>query len=235
MIGIQDSNQKIVGNNLLLNLDAGQLRSYPTTGTVWTDLSGNNTTGTLTNGPTFNSGNGGSIFTDGTNDFVSTPQAGAGSATANYTFSAWFKNDNYSEDKFVLVRGRDGFGSGWSLSVAVNTAGKAAIGAVPTSPSVIGLGAVGTSTLALNTWYYITGVWTASTSLKAYVNGVLEGTTLTTGRTNLRTSTNGWVLGSITNAIFTSGYTAAVHVYNIALTDAQILNNFNASKSRFGY
>lgn len=235
MIGIQDSNQKIVGNNLLLNLDAGQLRSYPTTGTVWTDLSGNNTTGTLTNGPTFNSANGGSIFTDGTNDFVSTPLAGAGSATANYTFSAWFNNNNYSEDKYILCRGRDGFGSGWSLLLAVNTLGKARAGAATTSPSVVGTETAGTSTLALNTWYYITGLWTASTSIKVYVNGVLEGTALATGRTNLRTSTNGFVLGSITNTNFTSGYTAAVHVYNIALTDAQILNNFNASKSRFGY
>jgi len=45
----------IVTSGLVLALDAGNTKSYPNTGTVWTDLSGNGNTGTLTNGPTFNS------------------------------------------------------------------------------------------------------------------------------------------------------------------------------------
>jgi len=221
----------IVRNGLVLALDAANTKSYVSGSTVWSDVSGNNRNGTLTNGPTFDSANGGSIFTDGTNDVITT--AYSGSATDNYTFSAWFKNDNYSEDKYVLNRGRDGFGNGWSLLLAVNAAGKATAGAVPTIPSVIGIGPSSTTTLALNTWYYITGVWIASTSINVYVNGILEGTTSATGRTSLRTSTNGWCLGSITNTLFTSGYTAAAHIYNVALTDAQILQNYNALKSRF--
>ncbi len=51
-------------------LDAGNNRSYPGSGTSWTDLSRNGITGTLTNGPTFNSGSGGRIVFDGTNDRV---------------------------------------------------------------------------------------------------------------------------------------------------------------------
>ena len=46
--GILDSGQKIITDGLVLNLDAAQLRSYPTTGTTWTDLSGNSNNGTPT-------------------------------------------------------------------------------------------------------------------------------------------------------------------------------------------
>ena len=61
---------RIVSNGLVLCLDAANKRSYPGTGTTWTDLSGNSNNGTLTNGPTFSAGNMGSILFDGTNDYV---------------------------------------------------------------------------------------------------------------------------------------------------------------------
>jgi hypothetical protein len=66
---------EIAESGLVLALDAGNLKSYPTTGTTWTDLSGNGNTGTLTNGPTYSSANGGSISFDGTNDYVTIPDS----------------------------------------------------------------------------------------------------------------------------------------------------------------
>ena len=54
----------IITSGLILNLDAGNVASYPGSGTTWTDLSGNGNNGTLINGPTFNSSNGGSILFD---------------------------------------------------------------------------------------------------------------------------------------------------------------------------
>ena len=57
-------------NGLVLALDAANTKSYPGSGTTWTDLSGRGNTGTLTNGPTYSSANGGSIVFDGTNDYV---------------------------------------------------------------------------------------------------------------------------------------------------------------------
>jgi hypothetical protein len=222
----------IVRNGLVLLLDAADKKSYPGSGTTWYDISGNSNLGTLTNGPTFNSGNWGSIFTDGSDDVVTTTYFG--SATDNYTFSVWFKNDNYSEIKYILSRGRDGFGNGWSLFNAVRDTGYAIIGVVPTSPSTVGISVDSTSVLALNKWYYITGVWTAGVSLQVYVNGVFENTTTSVaGRTILRSSSNGWCLGSISNTIFTSGYTAACHIYNRVLTSKEILQNYNATKTRF--
>jgi hypothetical protein len=222
---------KMVTDGLVLLLDAADKNSYPDSGTTWRDVSGNANIGTLINGPTFDSANGGSIFTDGVNDWVSTNTFG-GSATDSYTFSAWFKNDNFDEAKYILGRGRDGNGAGWSLYIAIQTNGTALAGAVTTVPSLAGLGTTGTIPILLNTWYHITGVWTAGSSLKCYINGILDGTLLTSS-TNLRTSTDGWWLGSITTTNFTSGYNAIMQVYNRVLSDAEILQNYNAMASRF--
>jgi hypothetical protein len=221
----------IVTTGLVLNLDAANTKSYVSGSTIWNDISQGGNNGTLVNGPTFNSANGGSIVFAGTNDYVSNTYLGT--AISDYTFSVWFKNDNYSEAKYTINRGRDGAGNGWSLTLYVNTTGIASAGAVPTIPSTVGIVANGVSTLALNTWYYITGVWTAGSSVKVYVNGTLEGTTNTAG-TSLRTSTNNWVLGSVSTTIYTSGYTAIAQIYNRALSAQEILQNFNATRTRFG-
>jgi hypothetical protein len=64
---------RIVTDGLVLSLDAGDRNSYPGSGTTWRDLSGNNNSGSLVNGPTFNSANQVSILFDGVNDYVSGP------------------------------------------------------------------------------------------------------------------------------------------------------------------
>ena len=60
----------IVKDGLILDLDAAKRDSYPSSGTVWNDISGFQNNGTLINGPTFNSSNGGSIVFDGVDDYV---------------------------------------------------------------------------------------------------------------------------------------------------------------------
>jgi hypothetical protein len=70
----------LVRNGLVLALDAGRTLSYPGSGTTWTDLSGNGNTGTLTNGPTYSSANGGSLVFDGVDDYVN-----LGSSIQNYS------------------------------------------------------------------------------------------------------------------------------------------------------
>jgi len=78
----------IVTDGLVLNLDAGFTTSYPTTGTTWYDLSGNSNNGTLTNGPTFNSSNSGSIVFDGVDDNV---QRNALNVGNNFSVGVWAK------------------------------------------------------------------------------------------------------------------------------------------------
>ena len=64
------SDDGIVTRGLAFYVDAGDTDSYPGSGTTWTDISPNSNNGTLTNGPTFDSNNGGSIVFDGADDFV---------------------------------------------------------------------------------------------------------------------------------------------------------------------
>jgi uncharacterized delta-60 repeat protein len=73
-------NSKISTDGLVLCLDAANSKSYPGSGTTWTDLSGNGNNGTLTNGPTYNSSNLGSLSFDGIDDYST--------LTSNYTLSA---------------------------------------------------------------------------------------------------------------------------------------------------
>jgi hypothetical protein len=65
------SGPDLVQDGLILALDAADKNSYKGTGTLWNDLSGNVNNGTLTNGPSFNNSNGGTISFDGTDDYVS--------------------------------------------------------------------------------------------------------------------------------------------------------------------
>ena len=94
-------NSKIVTDGLVLCLDAGNSKSYPGTGTTWTDLSGRGNTGTLTNGPTYSSANGGSIVFDGSNDFV---QCTGSLTLTTATFIVWMRrNGNQNQYDGILI------------------------------------------------------------------------------------------------------------------------------------
>jgi hypothetical protein len=67
-------NPRIVTDGLVLCLDAANKRSYPGSGTTWTDRSSNGYTGTLANGPTFDGNNGGRFYFDGSNDYCEFPE-----------------------------------------------------------------------------------------------------------------------------------------------------------------
>ena len=98
-VGGSWSRPKIVNDGLVLYLDASAPNSYSPyfTPTTWKDLSGNNNNnGTLTNGPTFNSGNGGSIVFDGVNDLVNIPSVNL-SSTNVITISFFCKILNYRQ------------------------------------------------------------------------------------------------------------------------------------------
>jgi hypothetical protein len=80
---------KIVTNGLVLALDAANTKSYVSGSTTWRDLSGNNNSGSLVNGPTFNNANGGSIVFDGTNDYVDVSNSTSLNPTT-ISIGAWF-------------------------------------------------------------------------------------------------------------------------------------------------
>ncbi len=100
-------NPRIVTDGLVLYLDAANTKSYPGSGTTWTDISGKSNNGTLTNGPTFDSGNNGSFVFDGSNDYVSIPNV---ALSKNCSILLWFKGNptpkNWS-DIFTFQTGVD--------------------------------------------------------------------------------------------------------------------------------
>jgi hypothetical protein len=221
-------NIPIVTSGLTLCLDAGNLKSYPTSGTTWTDLTRGGFNGTLVGGPTFNSSNLGSIVLDGTDDYVSTSYFGSNSS--NYTFSVWY-NPLGNVNTVPLGRGRDGNGAGWSVTLGSdNTSGNRYRAGVVVGG--VGYIAYSTSPMTLNQWVYLTGVLTIGGSLNLYINGIFNNSIVVPSGT-LRTSTDGWVLGSITTINYNNSQVSTVQVYDRALTTQEVLQNYNATKWRF--
>jgi hypothetical protein len=229
-MAIYKNSPPIVTNGLSLHIDFSNPKSYAGTGATVLDLSGNNYSGTSFNSPTYFSGY---LSFNGTNQYLSFPAASSGSTTGNFTFGGWYNNGaSVVSGRNFLFRGNDGSGNGQSFVIGV-VGSNPNLGVVTTVPSTIQISANDpTTTFIPNRWYYLIGTWVNGVSLKLYVNGILKATTLTTN-TSLRTSTIGWVIGKNSTTYYPL-YTATTSVYNRALSDTEILQNYNATKSRFG-
>ena len=212
----------IITDGLVLNLDAGNILSYPGTGTDWFDLTGNNN-GTLINGPTFDSGNGGSISFDGVNDYVITNTTRTDFTTTNQiSIGMWFKINT-----FTLTRGLFQFASGLTSGlpwILVRT------------------------TISNQLTYYFSGnayrvTHTINPTSIQYINLTYDGTTW---RVYLNGVLQGSYVGFIgnnngNNLYIGNGYAGYLdmncynfHVYDKGLTESEVLQNYNATKGRFG-
>jgi hypothetical protein len=94
--------EDIVTDGLVFNADAGFVGSYPTINTTLYDLSGNSYNGTLTNGPTFNSANSGSIVFDGIDDFINLP-INSSFNTPSVTFEVWANLQSINDRHIIYV------------------------------------------------------------------------------------------------------------------------------------
>ncbi len=217
----------IVTNGLVLNLDAGNTNSYAGIGTIWTDLSGNGNNGTLgvgtTSAPTYSSSNGGSLVFDGPTDVVTVTNTIP--SLSNLTIELFVKTstldntqdiifDQFNSLRFEILNNKHrihlGNGSGWLFTDHV-----------------------GFTTLSPNTWYQSVWTWNGSSSI-LYLNGTQD---------SLRTYASGSSgTGVITIGQYTTansdynwnGNISSVKVYNRALSAAEIQQNFNSLRGRFG-
>ena len=233
--GIIDSGQEIVTNGLVLHLDAAQRRSYSGSGTVWTDLSGNSNNGTLTNGPTFNSANGGSIQVDGTDDYSLVSNKFMTGFTA-FTFEMWvYATDNLGGT--LCCYNVPTVHSGPQFSFDLNS-----IGLIVYNGNGSNYIYNYSTTLSnkINTWYHVVSTWTTA-GIKLYLNGVdVSGSNVTLSPP---TSVPGDVQGQIVAFRIAAGLTnqnsyfkgliSNIKVYNRALSGTEILQNYNATKARF--
>ena len=211
-----------VRDGLVLYLDAANARSYPKSGTTWFDRSGNGNTGTLTNGPTYSSANGGSIVFDGTDDIVNTSYVSSNA----FTWSVWFKTNVVS--------------SGYRNIISIPTpnyilllmdSGTPNLG-FWTSDALSGQ-SLSTPTISVNTWYNVVFVREGNSitnGYKIYVNSVSYGS----ANTGIWSTSSTISFGGRTDATqFLNGNIAQASIYNRALTAAEVSQNFNALKGRF--
>ena len=227
----------IVTNGLVLDLDAAKKDSYPGTGTSWRDISGNSNNGTLTNGPTFNSANGGYINFDGTNDYVTlgssvptTLRIGDG----DFTIDFWvYTNGTATYAICGNLNDSNGDGSYWVILNSTFT------GLHTVQFGRIGVSSkFGTTTLPINTWSNII-LSRIGTTMICYINGASYSTPATVN--NFAGSFNiDYLLGISKSGTSFSAYPLngrlpILRIYKgVGFTSTQVLQNYNATKGRFG-
>jgi len=227
---------KIVTDGLVLYLDAANPKSFVSGSTVWNDLSKSSTNGNLTNGPTYNSSNGGSILFDGNDDFVDLGDKDIFDGFSSYSLSIWVYINAFNQYtaffhkwgpagySYFLGAFNDNFKVTAGENYATNTGGK-----------VGNYGDVSTTALQTGRWYNI--VYTSTISnISLYINGVLDnnianswrGGDIINSTTSLKLATH-YDGGTYTNCRISNSM-----IYNRALSATEILQNYNALKKKFG-
>jgi len=241
-------NPTVLRNNLIFEIDAGNAISYPGYGNTWYDLSESKYNVTLINSPTYNRA--GYLKTNGTSSYMElNNETAIDFGISNFTIEYWVRKlvtttgyDNIfgvnkwttalapSQCEFSLAVGNgvSGVGNTFQLSVCDGT------NVYSTGQSL--------TALAVNVWQHVVGIRSGNL-LITYLNGVLQrsitpsGFTTSTSIANvtgrkLRICADSQVpLGS--NDL-TQADSGIVRIYSNALSQTQVLNNFNANRSRFG-
>lgn len=213
----------VATNGLVLYLDAANRKSYPGTGITWTDLLQNGVNGTLTNGPTFTSTNGGAIVFDGVDDYVIvTPPTSYSEYTVQF-FCKWISSVGVSERLF----GCDAFGTytifnPYDVGFHYNP-----LGGVPSSVTL----ASGVN-IGFGTWCQVAvTVSTLLSNVVIYINGIARNSWSTLPAANLSANI---FIGKQNTLYGANCQFANFQLYNRAITAAEVTQNFNALRTRFG-
>ncbi|MFY7886544.1 MAG: LamG-like jellyroll fold domain-containing protein, partial [Dolichospermum sp.] len=199
-----NTRNSIVTNGLVLALDAGNTKSYTSGSTNWRDLSGNNYSGSLINGPTFDNNNGGSIVFDGTNDYID--NIGATSTFSFiqnigiFTINAWVKLNDLSVARYFIgnndgTTGAKGFYLGYNgtlgrlwLSMTSGVSGQPILNYISSN-----------NFFTNNDWIHVVCVGNGTNS-QFYKNGVIFGSSSTNfGTLSTGNSTQNLSIGRINN------------------------------------
>ena len=231
-MAIQYANGRIVTDGLVTYFNAADKTSYPGSGTTWYDLSGNGNHGTLTNGPTYSNANGGNIVFDNADDYVLTSNnitisgsqtlaAVAIIAGAPTSPAGIISNHDYANTSNFGLNHINGDRIGISIGYTDNsreydtkyTAYTALIG-IP---------------------FYIVMTFDLPTNtVKLFINGILD-STFALSKT-VKFTSRPIVLGRWDyqyNYYYFNGKIPIAQYYNRVLTQQEILQNYDATKSRF--
>lgn len=232
-MAVQHSYGKMVTDGLVLYLNAADANSYVSGSTTWFDLAGSNN-GTLINGPTYNSANFGSIVFDGVDDYVSGSNLLNGSNQA--TLCGWVKKTSTSnqisfgvldygaslptDKRIEIVWYSDG-----KLYGEVGNTENDWVNAIPS--------------LNNTNWHFICFTYdgtqpTNFTKITLYFDGITQTNSSQSGTIQSIISTTGPMIIGKRNTGYNTGNIAQVLFYNRALSAAEVLQNYNATKTRFG-
>jgi hypothetical protein len=220
---------------LVLDLDAAIQGSYPKTGSLWTDISGNNNNGTLTNGPTYTGSDYGAIVFDGTDDYVEVGDVASLDQTfTTITINTWLKPALVSTEKAIMGKmggsGNRGFqftlfsGSTVTMDYFSGPSGTEAVLYTP-------------SPLLSSSFSNVCFVFNGGISHTFYQNGApITSSTISIPATFNGSNSAPFRLGDRGDSIISkyTGSIATAQIYNQALSQFQVWQNFNAYKSRYG-
>jgi hypothetical protein len=223
-MGVNYNTGKIITDGLVLYLDAANSKSYPGSGTTWTDLSGNNNHGTLVNGVGYSSDNNGSLVFDGVNDRTTISGSASGlNIVDQITMISWVKP--------VVLK------SGWQGIFLRQTVGQYELWIFDNKlryglNTGSGTGrASGNIQLFNNFWYMLCWTYDGS-AVRLYVNTIADSVFNRTG--TIPTSTRTFFIGySGFSSEYFNGNIGVCQLYSRALTAQEIRQNYNATRSRY--
>ena len=208
----------VVTNGLVLYLDAGQTTSYSGSGSTWTDLSGYGNNATLVNNPTYSSSNNGSIIFNGSNQYADLGNP-ASLDVLTWTIAAWTKSISFTYYQNIIAKGDNTAGQ---YGIIIDGSGNWAV-----QPNT----GFNTTPLSLGSWNYIVGISDGS-QITTYINGILV------AQYSMSSSNHGTgvqVGTDLANNRYFNGNIAVSQIYNRALTNAEVVQNYNAFASRYNY
>jgi hypothetical protein len=208
-------------SNLSLYLDAGNTASYPGTGTTWTDLSGNSRNATLTD-VTYTADNSGALVFNGSTSIGIINDTVINRYTNNFSVEVWYTSNNNTPRVLRTGQSSSGFNLGSYTTV-------------PTKWKVTKYGVVdlNVGSIPQNTsWHQVVLVYSSTGGTKVYVDGALSETNANTAA--VRAAVWTYLEVGRSEAGSHNGKLGIVRYYNAVLSDADVLQNFDANKSRYG-
>ena len=218
----------IIEDGLVLALDASDKNSYPDSGTTWRNMSENEVSGTNSN-MTYSSLNGGHFIFNNVSSVSTISNYPALNPTTELTIESWVNFDANSDD-FIFEKGN--VNTQYSLfshstDIVFRTYHSGDVTYHTQNPAKSTVGVVN------GQWHHIVGSWDGSTK-RIYIDGILKDSVSKSG--NLITQTTGAAIGRFggtSTGYFFGGKIAKVSVYNKGLSASEVLQNYNAQKSRF--
>jgi hypothetical protein len=216
-MGLKIKNSKnIVTDGLIFHLDASDKLSYSGSGSTWVDRI-NNSDQTFS-GAVFQSNNGGGITFDGTDDKL--PVTFPTLPSDRGSIAVWIKKLDSTSNTFIFNK----VGSGTNrFYIRIDGQNISAVRGSPLSSASFGSSELGD-------YNYLTMTWDSS-ELYAYKNAVMNSSNAYTNPNTNITSGNFGTAGFGNYGNFTL---ASTKIYNKTLSATEILQNYNATKGRFG-